>query len=375
MKFEGECYNCGKKGHRAADCWQEAAEEGAKGGGKKFKGECHNCDKKCHRAADCWQKQAAEAGAKSKGGKGGKGKGQGGKGKGINSWEQEEWPEWAPALCGLEVVEKAFLDLSLLESGWTACNFDTGAAVTALPKGAEAKPDGSSYRTASGEFVGGYGPGTIVGKDELGRWRTIDGELADVHKVLISASATHAKGHFTWLEKGGGYIIPERSDLGKDLRRAFDAAVKKHDLVDLIPVYEEGGVCNFYLKNQKQKPEKKEEQKKTDNATKPTAIDVSAVGSSASTDADPAEVVENLEQLEYGHYPKCLLCETYGHIARDCRRWLDEQPEPQPPGIKHEELEDQMLLRSDEIEGAASTEAAAGADGWQTVFRRHAGRR
>ena len=42
------------------------------------------------------------------------------------------------------------------------------------------------------------------------------------------------------------------------------------------------------------------------------------------------------QELE-GHYPKCLLCETYGHIARDCRRWLDEQPEPQPPGIKPED--------------------------------------
>ncbi len=85
--------------------------------------------------------------------------------------------------------------------------------------------------------------------------------------------------------------------------------MKKHDLVDLIPVYEEEGVYNFYLRNQKQKPEEKEEQKKTDNATTPTAMDVSAVGSSASTDA------------------------------------------------------------------GVSTEAAEGADGWQTVFRRHAGRR
>ena len=57
--------------------------------------------------------------------------------------------------------------------------------------------------------------------------------------------------------------------------------MKKHGLVDQIPVYEEKGVYNFYLKNKKPKPEKKEEQKKT--ATKPTAMDVSAVGSSAST--------------------------------------------------------------------------------------------
>ena len=135
----------------------------------------------------------------------------------------------------------------------------------------------------------------------MGKRRTIDGELADVHKVLISASATHAKGHFTWFEKGGGYIIQERSDLGRDLRRAFEAAVKKHGLVDQIPVYEEKGVYNFYLKNEKPKPEK--------SVTKPAAMDVSAIGSSASTDV------------------------------------------------------------------AASQAAAAGADGWQPVFRRHARRR
>ena len=70
------------------------------------------------------------------------------------------------------------------------------------------------------------------------------------------------------------------------------------------------------------------------------AIDGSAVGRSASTDAE-----EN------------------------------EQSEPRPAGVKHKKLEGQMLLRSDEIEGATSAEAAAGGDGWQTVFRRHAGRR
>ena len=285
-KFEGECRNCGKKGHKAADCWQKkAAEGGGKGATARFEGECHHCGKKGHRATDCWQKQAAEGGAK--GGKGGKGKGgkgkgsKGGKGKGINSWELDEWHEWTTAegeeLCGLEIVEKPYLELSQFEADWTACNFDTGAAVTALPKGAEAKPDGSSYRTASGEFIGGYGPGTINGKDERGKKRTINGELADVHKVLISASATHAKGHFTWLEKGGGYIIQEHSDLGRDLRRAFEAAVKKHGLVDQIPLYEEKGVYNFYLKTEKPKPEK--------SAMKPAAMDVSAVGSSASTDA------------------------------------------------------------------------------------------
>ena len=78
-----------------------AFEKKGKGKGKGFKGECYNCHKTGHRAADCWAKGGGKEGGQ-KGQKGGYGKGPGGgiidaifgqghdKGKGTQgkSWEK-----------------------------------------------------------------------------------------------------------------------------------------------------------------------------------------------------------------------------------------------------------------------------------------------
>ena len=84
--------------------------------------------------------------------------------------------------------------------------------------------------------------------------RKITGEVEEVHMVFISAAATHAKGHFSWLEAGGGYIIPEASQVGKALRLAYEVVMEQYGVKDLIPVWEEKGVYNFYLKGEKEVP-------------------------------------------------------------------------------------------------------------------------
>ena len=57
---------------------QEALALGKKGKGKGFKGECYNCGKTGHRAADCWAKGGGKKGQGQKGQQGGYGKGPGG---------------------------------------------------------------------------------------------------------------------------------------------------------------------------------------------------------------------------------------------------------------------------------------------------------
>jgi hypothetical protein len=60
-KFNGVCRYCGKKGHKATDCFKKRADERNKNGvvkdKKGFHGNCHHCGKKGHKKADCFQLQ------------------------------------------------------------------------------------------------------------------------------------------------------------------------------------------------------------------------------------------------------------------------------------------------------------------------------
>ena len=62
------CDRCGKKGHRAAECWTKMTRDqfngkkpmykrrGNKKGGRRFKGKCNLCGKVGHKEKDCWTK-------------------------------------------------------------------------------------------------------------------------------------------------------------------------------------------------------------------------------------------------------------------------------------------------------------------------------
>jgi transposase InsO family protein len=64
-KFKGKCNNCGKTGHKAANCWHRDGNSRPSTGNseksgkstKRFTGKCHFCGKTGHRVADCWKKQ------------------------------------------------------------------------------------------------------------------------------------------------------------------------------------------------------------------------------------------------------------------------------------------------------------------------------
>ena len=58
-KFKGTCYNCGKYGHKGADCCnKDKKTEG--GDTKKFEGNCHYCKKPGHKMEDCYKKKNAD---------------------------------------------------------------------------------------------------------------------------------------------------------------------------------------------------------------------------------------------------------------------------------------------------------------------------
>jgi hypothetical protein len=60
--FKGKCNNCGKIGHKSADCRDKKNnnKKDKTGGKKKFDGECFYCKKSGHRASDCFKKKRDE---------------------------------------------------------------------------------------------------------------------------------------------------------------------------------------------------------------------------------------------------------------------------------------------------------------------------
>ena len=86
--------------------------------------------------------------------------------------------------------------------GWTrlTVNFDTGAAITAVPLGLKEglglrgdEASARSYKTASGELLSDEGGTLLKGYDDAGEGRSISGRLVNVHRVLMSGSAAGKK--------------------------------------------------------------------------------------------------------------------------------------------------------------------------------------
>ena len=135
-------------------------------------------------------------------------------------------------------------------------NFDTGAAVTAVPLSLErsgllkgdSNPSDTSYRTASGELLGDRGGVVVEGYDNHGFGRSVEGRLIDVHRMLASGTAVSKK-NVVLLDGNSGHIIPKGGKIAQGLRASFQELLKQYpgEAQQLTELYEQKGIFVFDL--------------------------------------------------------------------------------------------------------------------------------
>ena len=295
-KFQGYCDFCWKWGHKKSECRSNP--------------ESPNYVKPAAKSQPGGGKAQASGGGRGSSSSGGKGKGDGkkgkkGKGKGKEGGEAQEETvgvdqEWAegeqpeeeeagvlccltsqsayhsegsgstdlPAdpckpsapyigdLCAGEPVEIAATNAHQLpnyadpkKGNWLRFLLDSGASQTCFPAkwlpGGE--PDGTALRTASGELVPIIGPMRLTAQDEWNdTWSLRAKRMERMSKPLVSTAVMAGSGWDVWETAGRGYIYKRESAVAKKIEALLDAEATKGE-VRMLPLYEEGGVYNFYL--------------------------------------------------------------------------------------------------------------------------------
>ena len=101
---------------------------------------------------------------------------------------------------------------------------------------------------ASGEWIPDDGAWQFQGYDENGLLRFVNGRFTGVRNVLCSAAEIACKGRQDfYLGHDGGYMILIRSKFGQGMRIHFEKLVNRDGNNELIPVYLENNIFNFYL--------------------------------------------------------------------------------------------------------------------------------
>ena len=269
---------------------------------------CHNCGKKCHRQVDCWSKK--------RDGKGNQKGNQKGK-KHVSELENGESEG-----TGVEPAPEAdvglFDDVGAIDGkvctpaavsavgDWLRFSLDTGAAQTAVPKdwvNDKVTVAGSSeviFKTASGELAPSEGTGTFEGFGESGMRCRVRGAIADVHKPLVSADKCLGFGRIAVLENGG-QLAPVNSKAGRAIQGIINRLTAA-EAETWLPVYQERGVYNFYLKTKGGK------RQVAANAAETVEKELNAASEAPEARADPAEdaIEEVMEEVEESERPKLV---------------------------------------------------------------------
>jgi hypothetical protein len=87
----------------------------------------------------------------------------------------------------------------------------------------------------------------IKGVDEYGYARQLKGRIAAVHKPLVAASKCTEVGQHVFLQQGGGWMVHKGTEVAKKIDNLLSVEAKKPSHT-MMPIYEENGVYNFYMK-------------------------------------------------------------------------------------------------------------------------------
>ena len=141
---------------------------------------------------------------------------------------------------------------------WTkvVVNFDTGAAITAVPRSlaeeglvqGDKEASSTSYKTASGELLEDEGGVLVKGYDHQGRGRSIRGRLVNVHRTLASGTEV-AKKNMVVLNGDGGKIIPRSSKIATEMEKHLKRLMKQYpeEAEKLTEMYVQKGIYVFDL--------------------------------------------------------------------------------------------------------------------------------
>ena len=86
----------------------------------------------------------------------------------------------------------------------------------------------------------------VVTQDENNQSRKLSASVADVHKPLVSAGEL-SKMHDSFLMEDGGFLIPRDSEIGRQMRIKLQELIIEHGDGELVKLYKEGGLYNFYV--------------------------------------------------------------------------------------------------------------------------------
>ena len=139
----------------------------------------------------------------------------------ANANVQTAWEPGRP-IGGLEMnsIETKYIEQDGLGQNWLRLNYNSGAAVTALPiviAGDLPLEKCGEFRVASGAVLPNLGKIKIKSMDESGIERTVRGNITEVSKPLLSA-AEASKRWDSILFEDGGILLERRSPVALEVR-------------------------------------------------------------------------------------------------------------------------------------------------------------